>query len=30
MTRKANEWMGTTLKQYDPSKHSGVKPDCCD
>jgi hypothetical protein len=30
MTRKANEWMGTTLKQYDPNIHTGVKPDCCD
>lgn len=30
MSSKANEWMGTTLKNYDPAKYSGVKPDCCD
>jgi uncharacterized Zn-binding protein involved in type VI secretion len=30
MSSKANEWMGRTLQDYDPSKHSGVSPDCCD
>jgi uncharacterized Zn-binding protein involved in type VI secretion len=30
MSSKANEWIGTTLKQYDPDVHTGVSPDCCD
>lgn len=29
MSRRANSWIGTTLKQYDPSTHTGVAPDCC-
>ncbi len=29
MSSKANEWMGTTLKGYEPDKHSCVAPDCC-
>jgi len=30
MSSKANEWIGRTLREYDPNKHSGVSPDCCD
>ena len=32
MTSRANSWIGTTMKQYnpdDPDNHTGVKPDCC-
>jgi len=29
MSRRGNEWVGTTLKGYDPKVHTGVKPDCC-
>lgn len=29
MTRRANEWVGTTLRGYDPKVHTGVRPDCC-
>lgn len=32
MTSRANSWIGTTMKQFDPDPpvgHTGVKPDCC-
>ncbi|WP_322866123.1 DUF4150 domain-containing protein [Aquicoccus sp. G2-2] len=32
MTSRANSWIGTTLKKFDPDPpvgHTGVKPDCC-
>jgi len=29
MSMDANEWIGRTLQDYDPDKHSGVAPDCC-
>ncbi|MCU9840062.1 DUF4150 domain-containing protein [Ruegeria sp. WL0004] len=33
MTSRANSWVGTTLKNFDPKpkgSHTGVKPDCCE
>ncbi len=29
MSSRANRWMGTSLKGYQPSEHTGVAPDCC-
>lgn len=28
-SKKANEFLGGSLSHYDPTKHKGVKPDCC-
>jgi hypothetical protein len=30
MSSKANGWIGRTLQDYNPDKHTAVAPDCCD
>jgi hypothetical protein len=30
MSRAANEFMGRSLKKFDPTQHDGIKPNCCD
>jgi uncharacterized Zn-binding protein involved in type VI secretion len=30
MGSRVNSWMGSIMGGYNPSKHNGVKPNCCD